>query len=731
MSKNARSRLAPQFEKVLSNTFSADISPRLHHRHVQNDDFHSREEDSQSTSHGLLLIETEDDFMDDSGSVYWDCSGDAAGQPTGSVSDTTPSCSTKSNTVPTDYSSTTADATRIDLVDQSTQQMEWSTSSESSTNNANIHGCIRQRLRDCVERPALSRQMDSHRAIISHQLQRAFSRSENISSHSGATQQSPAALYGQYVSHRLYQEVRRNEITQTEQPRDDHLETLFSQLHTAFHSLCTFENEPSRCSFTCDGSTNRMDITETNVPLSKSPMGTPPLGSICFTTEPSTSSVCELELPPSSSVDQRLQSSLEHYPEPPSLSGATLEPVDDDFTTPTTTTGGSDIDHPKLADSPLVSSSSTTDAATTSHSSPPSGSQKRRRPASEEGTEMDSPGLEHPRKHRVVNSSTSLSKNAVAVISNKTCSVTARQYAYRQQAYQRWCQTRDWDPSAPSAYQLVNYLADNYTFRKWKLSTVQSYANSILLLFPASEQTSIRQSKVYQDFFQGLCQSSIQPNKSWEYNVLPITDYLISLGANSALSPALLTMKTAWLLGVVGFMRPSDLERIDLDNTSILSGNILYLRVLAPKEKRRGSRISKTITIHPHSNSLLCPVAAFVCYREHFASTACMASHPVFPNIKFNALFRSLKDSNVAIGAERLSKHINSVMQYVGRPAGAPLPKARALGATLAAQAGVAVDDIVVHGNWSSKALFEHFYRISVLTNSNFTVTTLDSQQRS
>ncbi|KAG1128871.1 hypothetical protein G6F37_013651 [Rhizopus arrhizus] len=178
-------------------------------------------------------------------------------------------------------------------------------------------------------------------------------------------------------------------------------------------------------------------------------------------------------------------------------------------------------------------------------------------------------------------------------------------------------------------------------------------------------------------------------------------------------------------------MRPSDLERIDLDNTSILSGNILYLRVLAPKEKRRGSRISKTITIHPHSNSLLCPVAAFMCYRERFASTACMVSHPVFPNIKFNALFRSLKDSNVAIGAERLSKHINSVMQYVSRPAGAPLPKARALGATLAAQAGVAVDDIVVHGNWSSKALFEHFYRISVLTNSNFTVTTLDSQQRS
>ncbi|KAG1148315.1 hypothetical protein G6F46_007020 [Rhizopus delemar] len=67
-------------------------------------------------------------------------------------------------------------------------------------------------------------------------------------------------------------------------------------------------------------------------------------------------------------------------------------------------------------------------------------------------------------------------------------------------------------------------------------------------------------------------------------------------------------------------------------------------------------------------------------------------------------------------------------MAYVGCPTAAPLPKARALGATLAAQAGVAVDDIVVHGNWSSKALLEHFYRISITTHNNFTVTTLDSQ---
>lgn len=67
----------------------------------------------------------------------------------------------------------------------------------------------------------------------------------------------------------------------------------------------------------------------------------------------------------------------------------------------------------------------------------------------------------------------------------------------------------------------------------------------------------------------------------------------------------------------------------------------------------------------------------------------------MFPNIKINALFRSLKDSKAAISHERISKHINNIIAYVGRPTGAPIPKGRVLDATLAAQAGVAVDNIV------------------------------------
>ncbi|KAF1807773.1 hypothetical protein V8B55DRAFT_1319799 [Mucor lusitanicus] len=207
---------------------------------------------------------------------------------------------------------------------------------------------------------------------------------------------------------------------------------------------------------------------------------------------------------------------------------------------------------------------------------------------------------------------------------------------------------------------------------------------------------------------------------------------MVDLGTNSRLSLEELTVKTAWLLAMVGFLRPSDLERIDLDQCTTSSANVLQLVIVAPKETRQGSRITKTVTIHPHANHLICPVSAYKEYQCRVASSAVLVPYPVLPDVRIHAFRRSLKNHSAPIGPERISKHIQPIMQFVSRPAGCPLPEARALGATLAAQqAGVSVDDIVVHGNWSSQDLFENFYRISSTTANDFTTQTLNQQQRS
>ena len=47
--------------------------------------------------------------------------------------------------------------------------------------------------------------------------------------------------------------------------------------------------------------------------------------------------------------------------------------------------------------------------------------------------------------------------------------------------------------------------------------------------------------------------------------------------------------------------------------------------------------------------------------------------------------------------------------------------RARALGSSRAIVAGASVDDVVKHGNWSSQAVFNTFYRLSTESQTNFT----------
>ncbi|ORE04365.1 hypothetical protein BCV72DRAFT_313135, partial [Rhizopus microsporus var. microsporus] len=242
---------------------------------------------------------------------------------------------------------------------------------------------------------------------------------------------------------------------------------------------------------------------------------------------------------------------------------------------------------------------------------------------------------------------------------------------------------------------------------------------------------AIKHFETYVAFLKALKAKTILPPRYWSYDVALAISYIISLGSTSDLSDDLLTAKTAWLLAIVGFFRLSGLARVDLDKCSISEDKVLHLCVVAPKETRQGSRITKTITIHSHPDLLLCPVTAYSVYVSRIASVTYYIAHPAFPLINIHCLFRSLADHSQPIGPERISKHIRRIMTQVGKPDDAPVPKARALGATLAAQAGIAVDDIVVHGNWSSKAIFEQFYRISAMTNNNLTLATLDQQPRS
>ncbi|CAO3600965.1 unnamed protein product [Absidia cylindrospora] len=156
----------------------------------------------------------------------------------------------------------------------------------------------------------------------------------------------------------------------------------------------------------------------------------------------------------------------------------------------------------------------------------------------------------------------------------------------------------------------------------------------------------------------------------------------------------------------------------------------LRLIIVAPKEKLAGSRFTKLVVIHSQSGPFFCHLAAFPSYCSRLASVPIRNSHPVLDVVTLNYRFRHTDDSSSPVSVSTIGRYINSIMEHLGLPAQAPLPKARALGSTLAAKAGLSVDDIMAHGSWSYPAMFCTFYRLTSASATDFTFVTLDQQAR-
>ena len=133
--------------------------------------------------------------------------------------------------------------------------------------------------------------------------------------------------------------------------------------------------------------------------------------------------------------------------------------------------------------------------------------------------------------------------------------------------------------------------------------------------------------------------------------------------------------------------------------------------------------IIKPVVIKSHPVEALCPVKAFVEYRRRTSDQDRYASrpHPKKATHSYTPLIRQVRRSNLALGSERISKYIQEIMSLAPRDEGQPRYKARAIGATLALERGIPLDDVTTHGNWSSPAIVEEFYRISRSLSNNFT----------
>ncbi|OMJ18751.1 hypothetical protein AYI69_g6885 [Smittium culicis] len=160
-----------------------------------------------------------------------------------------------------------------------------------------------------------------------------------------------------------------------------------------------------------------------------------------------------------------------------------------------------------------------------------------------------------------------------------------------------------------------------------------------------------------------------------------------------------LTSKLYWLLAVTGFLRASDINRID-DSKTIIALGILNLAIVSPKEKRKGRPIIHHFQISRHIDQTLCPVYTDVVYKQRIAQTSCPTPHFNNSSIIVNRLLRYIKYHTKPLMLDRITRYLHLLSGLINRPPNTPIPKARAIGATLASSAGVLADDIVTHAFW-------------------------------
>ncbi|KAI9362344.1 hypothetical protein BD770DRAFT_408148 [Pilaira anomala] len=157
------------------------------------------------------------------------------------------------------------------------------------------------------------------------------------------------------------------------------------------------------------------------------------------------------------------------------------------------------------------------------------------------------------------------------------------------------------------------------------------------------------------------------------------------LGDNESLTSDQLNHKVCFLLAISGFLRPSDLHRINLDKILWTLHSLTVYRLSQRKTNR-------------HPDVSLCPILAYQFYRSRIVTTRSLGPHPVGPSRTIIFLIRNLNDFSLAVTSQTIGRHIRSLLSLIledDNSSGGPL-RAHAIGSTNAAINDTNLDDILV-----------------------------------
>ncbi|OMJ17063.1 hypothetical protein AYI69_g7585 [Smittium culicis] len=190
------------------------------------------------------------------------------------------------------------------------------------------------------------------------------------------------------------------------------------------------------------------------------------------------------------------------------------------------------------------------------------------------------------------------------------------------------------------------------------VNTIKAYKSAITSLVEDSEE--IDSSQCLKEFLSAINDTEIKSFVRPTIDISPVILRLREWGRTQELDIRQLTSKTCWLLALFGFLRASDIHRIDDSRTTIYNV-ILKMVIIDPKEKRNGKSIERPCEINEHLDPILCPVLACKIYKGKVAYDLCSLPHTNNNAITVNMLSRNTRNHKYPLSVDIITRHIHNL----------------------------------------------------------------------
>ena len=200
-------------------------------------------------------------------------------------------------------------------------------------------------------------------------------------------------------------------------------------------------------------------------------------------------------------------------------------------------------------------------------------------------------------------------ENAKEIINSYVAESTSKAYKSALARFFRWHSKSSTPEKVATFEDFLNYAGILYK-ESGSVNIVNLFLFSLIAVGLLCNLTH-DQNYLLKRFRQGLRRHA-RPRRlpSAALDIPSLLNSMDNWGENRELSTLQLASRCATLIAICGFSRPSDLARVKLPEKARVTGEeFLLLEVIAPKELRRGGRITKEIRLDRLSCLRRCPIA--------------------------------------------------------------------------------------------------------------------------